>query len=77
MCEYSLRFFLKEENAQLKKIVDLKILEYKISQQRKEEKRGVKRESEVNDIWIYMCQNNYRELEHVSELMRLYVDRYL
>lgn len=85
---YSLRFYETQDQQYVNKIVELMILQLRITviKQNSNSSGGntapnpavdAVAAKRIGDIWSYMSTHNYRELYHVSAIMKEYVEYYL
>lgn len=74
---YCLRFYNDQEQMYMKKIIDMMILELKISKEKKKKDKTIQISNEIWKIWEYMSKQNYTDLSHISDLMKEYVECYL
>ncbi|EAS04269.3 translation initiation factor eIF3 subunit (macronuclear) [Tetrahymena thermophila SB210] len=72
---YCLQFFEGKENIYLNKIVELKIIQFKILKIQQETNQDLS--NILNEIWLYMYQRDYTNLDHIVDILKEYVQYYL
>ncbi|KAL4500447.1 hypothetical protein ABPG72_003398 [Tetrahymena utriculariae] len=72
---YCLQFFEGKENIYLNKIIDLKIIQFKIIKIQQESNQDIT--NILNEIWLYMYQRDYNNQDHIVDMLKEYIQYYL